>query len=138
MKGVKIFILFSILFLSYNFALSQNIYKLRAKYYCYKTYNYYYGWSEWSDWEYVNILIVIDTFDERITIYAKETNHLDIYDYDIKYEYDKTVLYFWCIDNDGIRCRVRFVLYKDKDEYNQIYIDYAFFIIAYSIKPMFN
>lgn len=121
--------------MSYNLH-SQEVIKLRAKYFCFKTYSYYYGWSDWSEWEPANILIVLDFSDERITIFANETNYLDIYDYDTDYQFDKTVYYLWCIDNYARRCRVRFVFYKNDLEYNQIYIDYSNCIIVYSIKPL--
>lgn len=115
---------------------SQDAYKFRAKYVCFSEYKYN-DWSAWSKWEETNILIVIDIDDERITIFANETHYLDVYDYESEKDYEKSILNFWAIDEDGNKCRVRFIYYEEED-YRQIYIDYPKFMVAYSIKPMFQ
>ena len=112
---------------------SQDVYKFRAKYYSYKTYDTYTGWSDWAEWEDINILIVIDMEDERITVYSKETQELDIYDTYLEEGYEKDILSLWTIDNEGYKCRVRFV-YDKENEDRQLYIDYTNFIVVYSIR----
>ena len=99
----------------------------------YKPYDTYTGWGEWTEWEDVNILIVIDLEDERITVYSKVTHELDIYDSDLEEGYEKNILSLWTIDNEGYKCRVRFVYYKDTED-RQLYVDYTNFIVVYSIK----
>lgn len=82
-----------------------------------------------------NILIVVDTEDERITIFSSETQVLDIYDYDNYTEGDKTISAFKTIDKDGLYCRVRFV-YNEFEDDRQLHVDYNNFIVAYTLKPL--
>ena len=136
----KSFILLFVLLISIAFfknSNSQDAYKFRAKYVCFSEKNNYSEWSDWTKWEETNILIVINLNDERITIFAKETHYLDIYNSEIDKSGGNQTLFFWTIDEDGTKCRVRFIYFEDED-YRQIYIDYPRLIVAYSIKPMFQ
>ncbi len=134
-KAFYSFIFIIVFIFAYHDANAQEIYKFRAKYVSFKEYNSYSGWKDWSEWDDINILIVIDTEDQRISIYAKETHTLDIYDSDYSEEGEKNILKFLSIDEDGIKCRARFIYYEDAEE-RQLYIDYSNFIVVYAVKPM--
>lgn len=130
----KILLLVIIFFAIFNESFSQEVIKFRAKYMSYKAYDEY-GWRDWSDWKDVNILVVLEPEDERITVYAAKTHTLDLYDYDSNTDGDNSVLLFKAIDENGSRCRVRFV-YDEYSENRQLYIDYSNFIITYAVKSL--
>ncbi|MBS1493758.1 MAG: hypothetical protein JST55_09610 [Bacteroidetes bacterium] len=115
---------------------AQDIIKFRAKYT--SDMEYKHGrWSEWSDWETTNILITIDIVDQRIKIFASSTNVLDIYDYETKESSGSSVLFLYCIDDAGDKCRVRFRYNEDEDD-RELYVDYPTFTVAYALKPLSN
>ncbi|MBS1516288.1 MAG: hypothetical protein JSS63_14735 [Bacteroidetes bacterium] len=113
---------------------AQSVIKMRAKYVSHATYEYG-RWSEWSDWDQTNILITIDIKDERIKVFAASTSIFDIYDWEEKSNYNSTILYFYTIDSEGDKCRIRFRYSEDEDD-RQMYIDYPRFSVVYTIKPM--
>lgn len=137
MKILNLFIAFiSIIWLS-TLVNSQDVYKFRAKYvsYCIWDENNQ-DWDEWSEFEDVNILIVISLEDERISIFSKKTQTLDFYNYEIKEEYNKKILFFKAIDDSGDRCSVKYVYYEN-DGNRQLYITYPQnFGVVYELKAM--
>lgn len=116
-----------ILVLLSAFGFAQSIYKFRSTDLAYQYYDSYYGsWSSWSDWQSTSVLIVIDLYKERITIYSSELQQYDIYEnYDERIDSDGDyVNEFRAIDQDGIRCGIRFIT-NDNTSRSQIYIDYS-------------
>tara|TARA_R110001599_G_scaffold221395_4_gene420025 strand:- start:49832 stop:50308 length:477 start_codon:yes stop_codon:yes gene_type:complete len=81
-------------------------------------------WSDWSDWESTSVLIVFK--DSRITIYSKEKQVYDV----IENEGKKTdsdgddVLSYYCINEDGARCRLRLIRRNSHNGEAQLYIDF--------------
>lgn len=85
-----------------------------------------YGWTDWAEWEEVSVLITIDLQKERITIYSAEKQIYDIAENEGK-EYDSDgdeILSFYCVDKDGLMCRIRFVTLHSVDNQLQLYVDY--------------
>lgn len=92
-------------------------------------------WTLWSDPENVDILISIDLTNERIKIFSKQDQIYDIikyYDKSIDSDGDET-LSFQCVDQDGLKCFVRFVILKSQKNRKQIYVDYSDMMWMYNI-----
>lgn len=112
----------------------QSVLKLRATDFCYQTKDYYGYWTNWSKWQSTNILIVINLNTLRITIYSEYTQEYDIIEY-----YDERVdsngdfvSEFRAIDQDNVRCGIRFVDKAGYDE-SHLYIDYSNMRWAYNV-----
>lgn len=85
-----------------------------------------YGWTDWAEWVEASVLITIDLQKERITIYSAEKQIYDIAENEGK-EYDSDgdeTLSLYCVDKDGLTCRIRFVTLNSKDNQLQLYVDY--------------
>ncbi len=95
--------------------------------------------QRWKDWEKLtngaDILITLDITNERIKIFSKTEQVFDI----IKYFDKKTdddgddIISFQCVDQDGLKCKIRFVILNSQDGRKQVYIDYSDMIILYNI-----
>ena len=114
---------------------AQDIYKFRTTELAYQVYDSYNNqWSSWSDWQSTSVLVVIDLYKERITIYSSELQQYDVYEYyDEKVDSDgDSVSEFRAIDQDGIVCGIRFIrnTYTGR---SQIYIDYSDMRWAYNV-----
>jgi hypothetical protein len=85
-----------------------------------------YKWTEWSDAIECNVLITFDLTDDRITIYSKVTQVYDIAEYEGKTtDNDGDDLYsYYCIDKDGIKCRVKWMKLHSQNERMQMYVYY--------------
>ncbi len=127
-------IFFGISFENAN-AQSETFFKYRAKYLSYKEYKEISGWEEWSDWAETNTLITIDLVDERISVYADNQLNFDIIDYSLDENPERSVIYLECLDDDGVRCRVRYS-FNDFDEDKQLYIDYDTYVFVFSLKAL--
>ena len=92
-------------------------------------------WSNWSEPESADILISIDLTTERIKIFSKTEQVYDIikyYDKDTDSDGDET-LSFQCVDKEGLKCIVRFVILNSKNGQRQLYIDYSDIMWMYNI-----
>lgn len=131
---MKIFIA-SIFLLITSTAFSQ-VTKCKAYSFAHKEKNEYSGgWSEWSSWEDVDILIVIDTDNNRIKIFSKVDQIYDIIENKGKStdsDGDDTLEWI-CVNEDGLKCGVRLVKLNSKGGTSQIYIDFSDFIFVYNI-----
>ncbi|NHE58965.1 hypothetical protein [Cyclobacterium plantarum] len=91
-------------------------------------------WSDWSDWERTSVLIVAD--DNRITVYSKEKQVYDI----IENEGKKTdsdgddVWSYFCINEDGARCRLRLIKRNSRNGEAQLYVDFNDMKWVYNIE----
>jgi hypothetical protein len=85
-----------------------------------------YKWSDWDDWEDANVLITIDTDNDRITIYSAERQVYDIAENDGESTDDDgdETLSLYCVDKDGIKCRVRLVSLNSRNGKIHLYVDY--------------
>ena len=129
----KLFLLFSLLLCV---AVSQaQVYKYTATSFSIKTYNETYDyWGDWSDWEPCKVLVVINTEQDKITIYSDVVQEYDVYDWeDLGTDADNgTSSAFSCVDVDGVQCTVR--LRKQSDGSLQLYVDYANIMWVYNIE----
>lgn len=84
-------------------------------------------WSEWSKPKEAEILVSIDLTNERIKIFSKEDQVYDIikyYDKETDDDGDETIS-FQCVDQDGLKCIIRFVILNSQNQRRQLYIDYS-------------
>jgi hypothetical protein len=92
-------------------------------------------WTKWSEPDKVEILISIDLTNERIKIFSKVDQVYDIikyYDKETDTDGDET-LSFQCVDQDGLKCIVRFVVLNSQSGRRQLYVDYSDMMWMYNI-----
>lgn len=92
-------------------------------------------WTKWSEAEKADILITIDIENNRIKIFSKGEQVYDIIKYYEKVtddEGDETIQ-FQCVNEDGLKCIVRFVILNSREGRRQLYVDFADVMIVYSI-----
>jgi len=95
-------------------------------------------WSKWSEPESAEILITIDLTSDRIKIFSEEEQVYDIIQYykmttDVD---DDETLKFQCVNEDGLKCFVRFVILKSQNGRKQLYVDFADMSWMYNIYKM--
>ena len=120
----KLFTTAMILIFSISFSFGQ-ILKLKSTSLSFKV-KLDYGWSDWADWEETSVLITVDSQKDRIIIYSKEKQIYDIAENegtDFDSDGDET-LSLYCVDKDGLTCRIRFVTLHSNNEQLQLYVDY--------------
>ena len=85
-----------------------------------------YKWSGWSEFEECNVLITIDINKDRITIYSKETQVYDIAEFEGETtdEDGDDFTSFYCVNEEGLTCRVRLAKLNSQDGLLQIYVDF--------------
>ncbi len=129
----KLFLSLIVLLLSFV-SNAQSVLKLRTSHSCEKHTGYRGSWTDWSEWREVNILIVIDGQQDRITIYSETTQTFDIIEDEGESLSDKgdPTMNFYCVDENGTKCRIRIV--KRSDSTTQIYADYNNLILCYNVK----
>jgi len=126
MKENRSIVLTLILFLFLSISASGQVYKLKSSSFSSKYKINDYKWSDWSEWEETSVLITMDIDKERITIYSKETQVYDVAENEgetIDDDGDKT-LSFFCVDKEGLTCRVRLMRLNSQNGRNQLYVDY--------------
>jgi hypothetical protein len=93
------------------------------------------NWSKWSELEKTEVLITIDITNERIKIFSKKEQVYDIikyYDKQTDSDGDET-MQFQCVNEDGLKCYVRFVILNSQNGRRQLYIDFADLMWVYNI-----
>lgn len=124
-RNWKSILLLGFIILMTNLAYGQ-VYKLKTTSVAFKTKVNDYQWSDWSEWEEASILVVMDIDKDRFTIYSKETQV-----YDVAEDEGKTTdsdgddtWSFYCVNEDGLTCRVRLVKLNSQNGRNQLYVDF--------------
>ncbi len=129
-------LLFAILFTLLANTLIAQVTKFKSTSYASKTKNEYTKkWSKWSAFEETEVLITIDLTNERIRIFSKKEQVYDIikyYDKETDSDGDET-LQFLCVNEDGIKCFVRFVVLNSQNGRRQLYVDFADMMWVYNI-----
>jgi hypothetical protein len=130
----KIALILSIIFFTSNFVYGQ-VHKLRSTSYSSKYMINEYSWSEWSEAEETNVLITFDLTNNRITIYSKITQIYDIAQYEGKTtdEDGDDILSYFCIDKDGIKCRLKCLKLNSRNGIMQIYVYYSDMSWVYNV-----
>ncbi len=123
-----------LLFFLFNSLSFSQVNKLRSTSFSSKYQINDYSWSDWSEPTETNVLITIDIESERITIYSQQTQIYDI----AEYEGETTdsdgddFMTFFCVNEDGLTCRIHLAKLNSQGGRNQIYVDFA------DLKWMYN
>lgn len=127
----RIALIFS-LFIFCGMSYANDVIKLQATAYSYKTTNNYGNWTDWSDWTECNILVVIK--NDRVNIYSNTPQEYDIYDSQdaISDGEGGTVMTFKCVDKEGERCDIRIRILASESV--QLYVDYSNFMFVYNVQ----
>lgn len=125
-KTIKLVCLTVIAFLAFSTVSFGQVYKLKSTSVAFKHKINDYRWSDWSEWEETTVLVTIDLNKDRITIYSKETQIYDVAENEgEKYDSDgDKTLSLYCVDKDGLTCRIRLVKLNSQGGRNQLYVDY--------------
>ncbi|MBQ1874828.1 MAG: hypothetical protein II144_03980 [Paludibacteraceae bacterium] len=100
------------------------IVKCKARSFAQRT-HYSDGWTEWSNWESSNDMIVMDGDKETINIYGSHEEKYDIITSNETYDDDGDEwINIDCVDDEGYRCKVQFMLPKVTDGDVQVYVRY--------------
>ena len=92
-------------------------------------------WGKWSEPEETEVLLTIDITNERIRIFSKEEQVYDIikfYKKETDNDGDETMK-FQCVNENGLKCHVRFVVLNSKNGQRQLYIDFSNMMWMYNI-----
>lgn len=126
---------FAVLVMLPSLKLHAQVYKLKATNFTSKVNVEGRGWGEWADWKDSDVLITMDMDKDRITIYSKEVQKYDIAEYEGKETDDDgdDIWSFFCINEDGVKCRVRLAKLKSQNGRNQVYVDFSDLMIVYNV-----
>lgn len=132
MKKIPILLLF---FFSGVVNVDAEVVKFKTTSVSYMTHDDLTGWSDWSTWEPTEMLVVIDADRDLVTIYSENPQEFDVIDTIEENEYDNeggTSTTFLVVDEDGLRCHLRFRVQSDNSL--QLYIDYNDFRYVYNLE----
>ncbi len=126
---------FLIFFMLFSTVAFSQIYKLKSTSVAFKYKEDDYNWTDWSDWEETSVLIVMDIDKDRITIYSKETQVYDVAEDEGKTVDDEGDEFwsYYCVNEDGLNCRVRLAKLNSRNGRNQLYIDFSDMKWVYNI-----
>lgn len=91
-------------------------------------------WGNWSDWEPTRILIVVNSTDQRITVYSSEVQLYDIVSVLEERHVDEDgdiVTLFAAVDQDGVVCHILWT--ETHNKYMRMYIYYQNIKWVYNI-----
>ena len=116
-----------IVLLTFSATAFGQVYKLKSTSFSSKYKINDYRWSEWSEATESSVLITFDLNKERITIYSKTTQVYDIAEYEGKTtDEDGDDFYsYYCVNEDGLTCRVRLAKLNSQNGRNQVYVDFS-------------
>jgi hypothetical protein len=116
-----------IVLLTFSATSFGQVYKLKSTSFSSKYKINDYRWSEWSEASETSVLITFDLNKERITIYSKTTQV-----YDIAKDEGKTTdedgddfYSYYCVNKDGLTCRVKLAKLNSQNGRNQVYVDFS-------------
>jgi len=126
-KTIKLICLTVITLLTFSTVSFGQVYKLKSTAYTYMYKINDYSWSGWDEWKETTVLITIDLNKQRITIYSQEMQVYDVAENEGEH-YDSDgdeTLSLYCVDKNGITCRIRLVKLISQGGRNQLYVDYS-------------
>ena len=95
------------------------------------------NWGKWSDLEKVNLLVTLDTDNNRIIIYSREIQIYKIVNFEKKEENDTDEIFpFSCSDMDGQPFVISIIIRKNQNFRKQLYINHKNVILQYNIENL--
>jgi hypothetical protein len=103
------------------------VYKMKSSSFASKYQINDYKWSEWSEASESSVLITIDLNKQRITIYSQTKQVYDIAENEGKTTDDDgdDFYSYYCVNEDGLTCRIRLAKLNSQNGRNQIYVDFS-------------
>jgi hypothetical protein len=103
------------------------VYKMKSSSFASKYQINDYKWSEWSEASESSVLITIDLNKQRITIYSQTKQVYDIAEDEGKTTDDDgdDFYSYYCVNEDGLTCRIRLAKLNSQNGRNQIYVDFS-------------
>lgn len=90
------------------------------------------GPCEWTEWEPCEVPICLT--NESINIYSKVTQRYKVLTFKDESTFTEVLWKYFCIDQDGDRCNVRFRQYTENgSKQSQLYIEYNDIVWVYDI-----
>lgn len=132
---VKILLVFGLLIAATPGKIFGQFIKFRTTSVTYLEKNYDGSWGQWSPHKKIDIMITHDVLNQKITVYSDPLMIYDIARQEEK-KYDEDggeVFSFLCVGQDGTRCYIHHLFLNDKENHQQLYIEYDDFITAYDI-----
>jgi hypothetical protein len=97
-----------------------------------------YNWSAWSESSESSVLITFNLTNDRITIYSEQKQVYDIVEYEGKTTDSEgdDIFSYYCVDNDGLTCRVKWLQLNSQNGRMQMYVYYSDINWLYNIYPL--
>ena len=95
------------------------------------------NWHSWSEWETSDLLVVLDTDNDRIKIYNEANSTYDLVEYlGERIDSDGDMVYTWnAVDEEGIECVVQFIKIQN-DNRLQMYWKYDNVMFVFYLKAL--
>ncbi len=121
-----------IAFLFTVMSMNAQTYKFKTTAVAYKEMGRY-GWTKWTDWYRTEMLVVINTDRDVISIYSDSPQEYDILEYQGE-ENDRNgkSKKFFCVNEDGLKCFIR--LRAQHDGSFQLYVDFNNAMWVYDLR----
>jgi hypothetical protein len=100
--------------------------------------DYYGNWTEWSDSKATNFEIVMNFDAGHFSFFSSTPHSYDVLESE-GHEVDKDgddVFWFYCRDNQGVKCRVRLYRLNNQEGRNQVYITFADLSLVYNVETV--
>jgi hypothetical protein len=111
---------------------------LKCYSYASKHKDYYGNWTEWSQTKATDFEIVMNFDAGHFSFYSEKTHTYNVLKNE-GHEVDEDgddVYWFYCLDNEGIRCRVRLYKLNKQSGRNQVYITFNDLSIVYNVETV--
>jgi len=89
-----------------------------------------------NEWQKTNILIVVDSDKEKISIYAKKEVYIDILTVSVTHDADGDYVTYKGVDDGGVKMNAVYYMFKDKSTMHigNLVLDYGSYVLAYRLK----
>lgn len=111
---------------------------LRCYSYAEKHKDYYGNWTEFSEMKATNFEIAMNFDAGHFTFYSSTPHHYRVLK-DEGHEVDQDgddVFWFYCVDDEGARCRIRLYKLNNQNGRNQVYITFADLSLVYNVETV--
>lgn len=111
---------------------------LRCYSYAEKHKDYYGNWTEFSAFKGTNFEIVMNFDAGRFSFFSEKTHTYVVLrneGHEVDQEGDD-VFWFYCVDDEGVRCRIRLYKLNKQNGRNQVYITFSDLSLVYNVETV--